>query len=270
MESNCLKSEEKDFNESEVPLNSMSERISDNNNDLNSLSKMSKKQLKRLERNKKWLESKPERKKRDKEKRKLKLEQLRASGLEIISRKAIKSKLVSMNDSKCKVSLCIDCDFEDYMNENDIKKLVKQIGRCYAVNKHNERPVQLFITSVCNRIKDRFMKSQSGYGNWDANVLSQHWTQVFNDNTKIIYLTSDSENVIPNCDQICLSNDLVFIIGGLVDHNRYKGLCHGIALSHGVRHGRLPIDDHIEMTQRRVLAVNHGLCHYIILLFYFK
>lgn len=45
-----------------------------------------------------------------------------------------------------------------------------------------------------------------------------------------------------------------YVIGGLVDHNRCKGLTHRRATEAGVRCVRLPIDEHLDMTQRRVLA----------------
>jgi tRNA (guanine9-N1)-methyltransferase len=47
------------------------------------------------------------------------------------------------------------------------------------------------------------------------------------------------------------------VVGGLVDHNRHKGLTHQQAVSAGVATARLPIDEHLNMSQRRVLAVNH-------------
>lgn len=47
------------------------------------------------------------------------------------------------------------------------------------------------------------------------------------------------------------------MIGGLVDKNRHKGLTHRQAVEAGVRTARLPIKDHIQLSTRHVLAVNH-------------
>jgi tRNA (guanine9-N1)-methyltransferase len=44
----------------------------------------------------------------------------------------------------------------------------------------------------------------------------KHFTDVF-DKDKIVYLTSESDNVVEEIDQ-----DKVYIIGGLVDHNSQK------------------------------------------------
>lgn len=42
-----------------------------------------------------------------------------------------------------------------------------------------------------------------------------------------------------------------------MDHNKHKGLTHGLATAAGVATARLPIDEHLVISQRRVLAVNH-------------
>ncbi|CAG2169048.1 unnamed protein product [Oppiella nova] len=206
---------------------------------------MSKNQMKKLLRHKKWLETRPERRRQEKERKKLKAKKLREEGIEMKSRSALrkqwipmsesKCKLreegiemksrsalrkqwIPMSESKCKVSVCIDCDFEDYMEDNDMKKLVKQIGRCYAFNRHSSAPVQLYITSIKSKIKEAFVRSQPGFANWDAICVDRHWSEVFADKQKVIYLSSDSEDIIPEPNSICESNDYVFVIGGLVDH----------------------------------------------------
>ncbi|CAG2196566.1 RG9MTD [Mytilus edulis] len=72
------------------------------------------------------------------------------------------------------------------------------------------------------------------------------------DKDKIVYLSGDSPNVLED-----LSDDYVYIIGGLVDHNRYKGMCHQLAEEQGMSHARLSIGQYIEMKSRKVLTVNH-------------
>ena len=252
--------------ESENNSNQLSLTINDNSScnslelnqcDNSDLSKLSKKQMKRIERNKKWIEGRKERRKNEKEKRKKKIAQLKESG-QFQTKSDKIAKLVPMEKSRNRVSIVIDCDFQNQMNDNEMKKLVKQINRCYSINKHSEAPCQLYITSIRGLIKDKFIKCQPGYVNWDAHCLECDWKEMFSDKNKVIYLSSESENVLPEPKEISDSSK-IFIIGGLVDHNRHKGLCHQMAQVSGFAHARLPIDEHIKMTQRRVLAVNHGM-----------
>lgn len=65
---------------------------------------------------------------------------------------------------------------------------------------------------------------------------------------EIVYLTSESENMLEK-----LEKDKVYIIGGLVDHNSHKGLCHSIAKTNGFSHARLPIDEFVQMNTRKVV-----------------
>ena len=70
---------------------------------------------------------------------------------------------------------------------------------------------------------------------------------------RIVYLTSESENVLEAFDP-----NSVYIIGGLVDHNNHKGICHRLAVEKGVSHARFPIQEAgIEMKTRQVLTIDH-------------
>ena len=81
--------------------------------------------------------------------------------------------------------------------------------------------------------------------------------------TSIIYLTADSPNTITS-----LVPNTTYIIGGLVDKNRHKGLCYRQACeassqkSHGesnisIPTAKLPIGEYMTMQSRTVLTVNH-------------
>ncbi|KAG8952636.1 tRNA (guanine(9)-N(1))-methyltransferase [Tulasnella sp. 424] len=68
----------------------------------------------------------------------------------------------------------------------------------------------------------------------------------------VIYLTADSEYEVSE-----LKEGETYIIGGIVDRNRYKNLCQTKAAAQGVRTGRLPIGTYLaNMPTRKVLTVN--------------
>ncbi|KAF2400049.1 hypothetical protein EJ06DRAFT_44353 [Trichodelitschia bisporula] len=70
--------------------------------------------------------------------------------------------------------------------------------------------------------------------------------------SEIIYLTAESSNVLTS-----LKPGGVYIIGGLVDRNRHKGICHARAEERGIVTARLPIGEFLQMNSRAVLATNH-------------
>lgn len=70
--------------------------------------------------------------------------------------------------------------------------------------------------------------------------------------SSIIYLTGDSSNVLQT-----LEPGTTYILGGIVDRNRYKRLCLEKAEREGVAHAQLPIGEFLgEMKTRKVLTVN--------------
>lgn len=112
-------------------------------------STISKKQFKRLQKQEKWIAGKADRRKREKEKRKAKKAKLAESGEELISRKQLRCTLIKQSDSPCKVTVVIDCDYADYMNEQEVKKLCKQLNRLAISHNHFIILPLLFLFSMC-------------------------------------------------------------------------------------------------------------------------
>ncbi|KAH0367153.1 hypothetical protein KCU65_g4879, partial [Aureobasidium melanogenum] len=67
-----------------------------------------------------------------------------------------------------------------------------------------------------------------------------------------IYLSADSDYTLTE-----LKPFSTYIIGGLVDKNREKGICAQRAAAAGVKTARLPIGDYLAMASRKVLTTNH-------------
>ena len=85
------------------------------------------------------------------------------------------------------------------------------------------------------------------FTSWDP----RHLTEIF-PKEKIVYLTSESDNVLED-----VVDDKVYVIGGIVDHNRLKGITHEDATKRGLYTARLPLDEYVDMQSRKVLTVNH-------------
>ncbi|EPY76138.1 hypothetical protein CB1_001490011 [Camelus ferus] len=183
--------------------------------------------MKKLMKQKQWEEQRELRKQKRKEKRKRKQLERQCqleSNTDGSDRKRIRRDVVHST-----LRLIVDCSFDSLMVLKDIKKLHKQIQRCYAENRRALHPVQ------------------------DIHIKPEHYSE-FIKKEDLIYLTSDSPNILKELDE-----SKAYIIGGLVDHNHHKGLTYKQASDHGIDHAQLPLGDFVKMNSRKVLAVNHDL-----------
>lgn len=223
--------------------------------DASSSTVMSKNQKKKLARREEWLLQRPERRAKEKEKLKAKRKEAREKGLvKGPTRKQL--KLSRMIDSPCKLRIAFDMSLDHLMTEMELAKCMKQLHRCYSLNRRADAPLQLHITSCSGPIHKK-MSSTAGSLKWDLHYREEAYTETF-EKDQIVYLTSDSPNVVEQLD-----HDKVYIIGGLVDHNRCKGVCFEKALEANVHHARLPIDEYLVMKSRKVLTIDQV---YLILL----
>lgn len=97
-----------------------------------------------------------------------------------------------------------------------------------------------------NNVAFQVVEISEGVNRRDDSHLERHQRE-------FIYLTADSNNVIEN-----LNPNNVYIIGGLVDRNRYPGLTAQRAEDWNVKTARLPIQDHYTLSGSKVLTVNQG------------
>ncbi|KAL7790307.1 tRNA-methyltransferase domain-containing protein [Trichoderma ceciliae] len=125
--------------------------------------------------------------------------------------------------------------------------------------------------SCAAKIRER-MNATDGSGGETAESLQRSldeasaWTRDENDpfpipgpeppldeaNKDIVYLSSDSPYTLER-----LEPNTCYVVGGLVDKNRERGLCYRRAREKGIRTARLPIGQFMVMQSRQVLATNH-------------
>lgn len=226
---------------------------------------ISKSQLKKQLKRQKWIESRGERRKLEREKRKMKrkmLAQERAADQKRPGATPTPTKRYTlMKDSDNKFRIVIDMDFNEYMTDSEIKKAVQQAGRIYAANRHSQDPCQLYISSLKDRIRDSFASANTGYKNWDINCSDKDYLELFKtcdssqpNSSDFIYLTGDSEHNLPDAEMLVKDRSKIFVIGGLVDHNRHKNLCYERAVARGVSTAKLPIKEHVTLCQRHILS----------------
>lgn len=148
------------------------------------------------------------------------------------------------------IQVAIDLQFDSQMTEKEVKLLVNQIYHVYGSNNNAEHPLKLTLTSF-NGPTSKGVENIGGFNNWVTLQTSLDPLDVHFDPQRIVYLTAESETVLHELDE----HD-VYIIGGLVDHNRLKGVCHELAKEKGIRTARLPLSEYVDMKTRKVLTVN--------------
>ncbi|XP_039997436.1 RNA (guanine-9-)-methyltransferase domain-containing protein 2 [Xiphias gladius] len=213
---------------------------------------LSKRQRKKLLKQQKWEEERELRKQRRKERkqqRRLQRQnhQEEEGGDAQSARKHPRREVMPSS-----MRLVVDCSFDNLMLIKDVRKLHKQIQRCYAENRRAVHPVQFYLTSLGGQLKQSMDEKDKGWINWkDITIKTEHYSEVVA-KEDLVYLTSDSPNVLEQLDQ-----KKAYVIGGLVDHNHHKGITFERAKELGIDHAQLPLSSFVKMNSRKVLAVNH-------------
>ncbi|XP_013876543.1 tRNA methyltransferase 10 homolog A [Austrofundulus limnaeus] len=214
---------------------------------------MSKRQKKKLLKQQKWEDERDLRKQRRKERKLQRRQQRQSDQQQQEGRDGQSSRKRPRRDvTPVSLRLVVDCSFDSLMLLKDVRKLHKQIQRCYAENRRASHPVQFYLTSMGGQLQQSLDEKDKGWINWkDITIKTEHYSEVLAKD-QLVYLTSDSPNVLEELDQ-----QKAYVIGGLVDHNHHKGLTYERAKELGIEHAQLPLSSFVKMNSRKVLAVNH-------------
>lgn len=148
------------------------------------------------------------------------------------------------------IRVIIDLQYESMMTEKEKSLLVKQIYHIYGSNANAEHPLRLTLTSFEGNVANGVQKI-GGFSNWTClETTKSSYLDAF-DQKELVYLTAESNESLEE-----LNEKDVYIIGGLVDHNRLKGISNEIATKQGLRTARLPVSEYVDMKTRKVLTVN--------------
>jgi tRNA (guanine9-N1)-methyltransferase len=185
------------------------------------------------------------------------------------------------------VTFILDCDFDNLMRDNERVSLASQITRCYSDNKNAKFRAHLTISSFGGHLRERFDGLLNGvYKQWkgmrfmdedfvDTAEKAKEWMddtrgkpfkgafakyadlepaqiEELKQQGEVVYLSSEADDTLEE-----LKPFSTYIIGGLVDKNREKGVCHKRATQRGIRTAKLPIGKYLDMSSRKVLATNH-------------
>lgn len=155
-------------------------------------------------------------------------------------------------------SVIIDCDWDSCHSESTMRSLGQQIMYCYSVNKKHTNPAEVYLTKIGPSLRSHL--DILCFTNWigvksvdhDYIDFTQFSLEREEGKKQLVYLTSDAEETIQTLDSNC-----AYIIGGIVDRNRFKGVTYEKAKKQNVRTAKLPIKEYYAMKATPVLTVNH-------------
>ena len=147
-------------------------------------------------------------------------------------------------------AVILDLEFGHLMEDKEMRSMAKQLTFCYSANTKAQVPVRLYLTGFEGRMGEIARKACSGFENWAVVSSEESYLDapaLVEQRKDLVYLTADSEHELED-----FKEDDIYIIGGIVDRNRYKNLTLDKANEQGIRHARLPIQNHLKMTGTHV------------------
>lgn len=197
-----------------------------------------------------------EKRKRARENRRAKIQEFIDRG-EDIPQEFKRRPRENPNQKDSKVNIVLDCGFDELMNDREIVSMSNQITRVYSSNRRENHFTHIDVTSFNKRLKTRFDEEMKGchYEHWKNFEFHQDDELIMGpnvDKTKLVYLTADTDDKLE-----ALEPGMTYIVGGIVDKNRHKLLCYNKAKEMGIPAKRLPIDEFINISGRKVLTTTH-------------
>jgi tRNA (guanine9-N1)-methyltransferase len=184
-----------------------------------------------------------------------------------ISRKERKEASKAEFSSLClrNFTVIIDLNWEEHHTEKALKSLKQQVMYCYGFNKRHTLPSLIHLTGLGPLLSEQLV-AQNHADNWlgmkmtrsEYISLTDDYSLSYDDDVKaglkkqLVYLTSDAEETIESLDKNC-----AYIIGGVVDRNRLKGITYKKATAQGIRTAKLPIKENYALSATHILTVNH-------------
>lgn len=119
---------------------------------------------------------------------------------------------------------------------------------CYAVNGRCPTPAHLWLTG-CDGDMGSQLQRLPGFDKWIMEKEKRSYIEALRaQKSNLVYLTADSETVLDELDI-----NKIYIVGGLVDRNRWKGITMKKAQDQGIQTARLPIGSYLKMSSSQVL-----------------
>ncbi|XP_050095347.1 mitochondrial ribonuclease P protein 1 homolog [Anopheles aquasalis] len=155
------------------------------------------------------------------------------------------------------INLVIDCSYDDYMNDKEMRNTAKQLMLCFALNRSHPEP---FNVHHCNanfgkttmRALEKHLV-QIHQPDFPFNVTERSYTDLF-PKERLVYLTPHCKNDLEE-----FNPDDIYIIGAMVDKSSQEAVSLGKAKKQGLRMARLPLDRYFQFKSGKSLTLDQML-----------
>ncbi|XP_035919131.1 mitochondrial ribonuclease P protein 1 homolog [Anopheles stephensi] len=152
------------------------------------------------------------------------------------------------------INLVIDCSYDDYMNDKEMRNTAKQLMLCFALNRSHTEPFNIhhcnanFNKTTMKQLEKHLV--QLHQPEFPFNVTERSYTDLF-PKERLVYLTPHCKN-----DLTEFNPDDVYIIGAMVDKSSQEPVSLGKAKKQGLRMARLPLDSYFQFKSGKSLTLD--------------
>uniref|UniRef100_A0A182QPT4 RNA (guanine-9-)-methyltransferase domain-containing protein 1 n=1 Tax=Anopheles farauti TaxID=69004 RepID=A0A182QPT4_9DIPT len=152
------------------------------------------------------------------------------------------------------INLVIDCSYDDYMNDKEMRNTAKQLMLCFALNRSHDEPFNIhhcnanFGKTTMKQLEKHLV--QIHQPDFPFNVTERSYTDLF-PKERLVYLTPHCKN-----DLTEFNPDDIYIIGAMVDKSSQEPVSLGKAKKQGLRMARLPLDRYFQFKSGKSLTLD--------------
>jgi len=238
---------------------------------------ISKKKMKKMARALAWEEKakemKKEKKIKAKEKKKLArkiIEEKQSKGEPITEeeyKKAARPKRgrayrQEVKDRLAKAPIVVlDCAFDEHHGTRELISMGRQIEHCLSASKKFPKPLKLCVTGLSPQFKECLQKRN--YDKWPVEFREEaDLLKNFTDcKDRLVYLTGDATATMASFDpryDLRSNPSKIYILGGIVDHNKLKCITLNKATSLSIPTEKFPIGEYMNLKTSAILSINHS------------
>lgn len=152
------------------------------------------------------------------------------------------------------INLVIDCSYDEYMNDKEMRNTAKQLMLCFAQNRAHPEPFNIhhcnadYSKTTMKQLEKHLV--QIHQPEFPFNITERSYLDLF-PKERLVYLTPHCKN-----DLTEFNPDDIYIIGAMVDKSSQEAVSLGKAKKLGLRMARLPLDNYFQFKSGKSLTLD--------------